>query len=352
MDKHYAIIVGARPNFMKAAPLIKKFQDEGVQFTFIHTGQHFMADMSGIFFRELGLPQPDVFLAGRDMFVNLRRYFEKNSFDGVIVFGDVDSTLAGAVSAFSHGLKVFHIEAGLRSGDERMPEERNRKVVDHLSSLLFVSEPSAIENLLDEGIPEHKIIPVGNLMIESLERNMPAIESSKIVSVLSLKPKSYVVVTLHRRENITNFLRLKKLLKLVDDLNQRVKVVFPIHPSTQAKIYEFKLDHYLHDVLTTTPLSYFDFMSLVKDSQGVVTDSGGIQEETTHLGIPCVTLRISTERPITCQVGSNMVIPEGEEDLEVIIEHLATKFDGKCVPMWDDKVSQRIYENLRTHAND
>lgn len=344
-SKHFAIIVGARPNFIKAAPLLVKFHNEGVKYTLIHTGQHSSNDMSDVFFDDLGLPRPDVRLEG-DMYADLREYFTNHTFDGVIVFGDVDSTLAGAVSAFSKGLKVFHVEAGLRSWDDRMPEEKNRKVVDHLSSLHFVSEPSAIDNLLKEGILYESILPVGNLMIESLEMFKHDIDASNILFDEALTPKKYVVATIHRKEN-TNAMRLKHLLKILAKLSREVKVVFPIHPRTKALIDAYGYTHLLEEINCLGPLGYFDFLKLVKESKGVITDSGGVQEETTHLGIPCVTLRMSTERPITTSVGSNMVLPEGEEDVDVILSHLNRVFEGNCVPMWDNKVSQRIYENLR-----
>ena len=348
-SKHYAVIVGARPNFIKAAPLLKTFDRYNVKYTLIHTGQHYDRDMSLVFFQQLGLPEPDIHLTG-DIFAGLRTHFAEHTYSGTIVFGDVDSTLAGAIGAFTNGQDVFHVEAGLRSFDERMPEERNRKVIDHLSKIHFVSEPAAIDNLRDEGIDSY--VEVGNIMIESLEMFENQIDASDILSIAEVEGISYVVVTIHRRENVQDPERLKYLLGLVAKLNEYVKVIFPIHPGTGEKIEEANLWPILADVFTTYPIGYFSFMKLVKNSLGVVTDSGGIQEETTHLGIPCCTLRNNTERPITVAVGSNKLFPEGMEDVEDMLTHLYVRFDKAPVPMWDRKVSTRIYENLCSHAND
>lgn len=342
--KHYAVVVGTRPNFVKAAPLVKTLKAHGDIVTLIHTCQHYDYTMSDVFFHELGLPEPDVRLGG-DIFAELRAYFAENRFDGTLVFGDVDSTLAGAVAAFTSGQNVFHIEAGLRSFDERMPEERNRKAVDHLSKLHFVTEPSAIENLHNEGI--YTDVAVGNLMIESLETFAEEIDKARLDQL----PEKFVVLTLHRRENVYNHKRLAQLVELIEKVSERVKIVFPIHPGTEKILSKTGLMGRLHRLIFSGPLSYFEFIKLVKLSGGVITDSGGIQEETTHLGIPCCTLRNNTERPITAMVGSNKLFPEGLEDVDAILNHLSSVFESKPVPMWDDKVSERIYENLCSYTN-
>lgn len=348
-SKHYAIIVGTRPNFVKAAPLLKMFKHHGVRTTLIHTRQHHDDNMAGVFFEQLGIPTPDVLLSGSNILSDLCDYYKRNTFDGTIVFGDVDSTLYGAMASYAGGTDVFHIEAGLRSEDERMPEERNRKIVDHISKLHFVTEPSAIDNLHDEGI--YTDIAVGNLMIESLEKFGVQIDRSDVIERYALI-EGCVILTLHRRENIYNKERLESLLKTIEKLSEKVNIIFPVHPGTMMKIEEYGFRNHLWNVLLVPPLSYFDFMKLVKTSSGVVTDSGGIQEETTHLGIPCCTLRNNTERPITLSVGSNRLFPEWDENVDEMVAHLSTKFEAKPVPMWDTAVSRRIYENIRSYSND
>lgn len=355
--KRFAVVLGTRPNFVKAAPFFREARKHSeYNFTLIHTGQHFDYNMSKIFFEGMSIPKPDVFLditgefhsekIGK-MFSSLITYFSNNKFDGIIVFGDVKSTLAGALAAAKNGLMIIHIESGLRCHDRRMPEEINRTIVDHLSDLLFITEPSAYQNLVLEGIPESKIKHVGNLMIESIEIFLDKIMESNILEDLKLKNKAYFVATIHRQENIDNRKYLEKILLLLKELNRTTKVILPLHPGTKKEIIRNNLDKLLNEINVIDPLGYFEFMKLVIESKGVVTDSGGIQEETSHLGIPCCTLRDNTERIITAEIGSNKLFPIDLCSAAEIEMHLnRNDFKSRHIPMWDKKVSQRIFNFL------
>ncbi len=355
--KRIAIILGARPNFVKVAPLTQRVKEyPGFELVLIHTGQHFDENMSKVFFDQMGIPKPDIMLhieaefhtekIGK-MFSSLMDIFHKEKFDAAIVVGDVNSTLAGALAAAKNNCRLIHIEAGLRSHDRRMPEEINRVIVDHLSELLYTTEEQAVTNLLKEGIPPAKIHPVGNLMIESLELYQPNIQASTIISELTLEPKQYIVATIHRVENTDSEDSLRTILNILNKINETTHVVFPLHPGTKQKINNLKLSYLLEPLQIIDPLGYFDFMKLVTDSAGVVTDSGGIQEETSHLGIPCCSLRDNTERPVTLTLGSNKLFPISIEAVPLILEHLARQdFQSRAIPMWDGGVSQRIFDSL------
>ncbi len=357
--RHYAVVLGARPNFVKAAPFFNEAKNHpDYQFTIIHTGQHFDDSMSKVFFDQMKIPCPNIHLdiqgefhtekLGK-MFSALKDIFTKQKFDGVIVFGDINSTLAGAIAA-AKNTKLIHIESGLRSHDRRMPEEINRAIVDHLSDLLFTTEPIAELNLLKEGIDKNKIKYVGNIMIESLETYLHLINESNILDLLGLKKKEYIVVTLHRVENTDNPIILGKLLRLIKDISEKIKVILPLHPGTRQKIALYKFEEIIHDLNIIEPLGYFEFMKLVLESKGVVTDSGGIQEETSHLGIPCATLRDNTERPITLDMGSNKLFPIDEINSNTVVhilEHLnKSTYKDHAIPLWDGLVSKRIFNHL------
>lgn len=355
-QKHIAIIVGARPNFIKAAAFLRSaslYPD--VRFTLIHTGQHYDQNMSKIFFDEMSIAPPAIMLdiqgefhtekIGK-MFNALRKEFESKKYDAVIVFGDVNSTLAGAVAA-AKSMPIIHIESGLRSHDRRMPEEINRVIVDHLSDLLFTTEPSANENLAREGVAPEKVYFVGNLMIETYEKLKSEIEKQTIVGDLGLTPKEYIVATIHRQENTDSPVELKKILEFLVSLSLHWPIVFPLHPGTKRKIEEYGFLPLLEKFKVIEPLGYLAFMNLVKNSHGVVTDSGGIQEETTHLGVPCCTLRENTERPITLTEGSNRLFSPIADQFPALIEHLRrTDFRSGHIQLWDADVSQRIFEKL------
>lgn len=357
--KHYVVIVGARPNFVKAAAFFMGSRNNPhILFTLIHTGQHFDDNMSRIFFEDMQIPKPKINfnISGENhsekigkMFNYLKRYLEKKKITGVIVFGDINSTLAGAIAAVKNKHRLIHIEAGLRSHDRRMPEEMNRVIVDHLSDLLFISEESARGNLLKEGILSEKIVHSGNLMIESLIVFSGQIDKSDILSKLKLKKKSFVVSTIHRVENTDDKKILKKLLILLNDINKKFPVVMSLHPGTRNKIKSFKLGFLIRNLTIIEPLGYFDFLKLVKESMGVVTDSGGIQEETTHMKIPCVTLRDNTERPVTITHGTNKLYPIASinrKSSKDILKYLGKHKVLKNIKFWDDKVSGRIFKYL------
>jgi len=356
--KKIAVILGARPNFIKAAPFFKEaINHPEFEFVLIHTGQHFDDNMSKIFFDEMGIPKPHIHLDTKGefhtekigkMFNGLKDVFEKEKFDAAIVFGDVNSTLAGGIASAKNNCHLIHIEAGLRSHDRRMPEEINRAVVDHLSELLFTTEPSANNNLIKEGITQDKIRYVGNILTESIEVFKDKINNSNIVESLGLDKKQYVLITVHRQENTDSASNLKEILSMLNEINKKRRVVFPLHPGTRKIISEYNLDHLIKDLIITEPLGYFEFMKLALDSKGVITDSGGIQEETTYLGIPCCTLRDNTERPITLKLGSNKLFPIKLESVSQILEHLnRDDFKPRNIPLWDDKVSKRIFDCLK-----
>lgn len=354
-----AVIVGTRPNFIKMAPFIREAKNHPrFDFTIIHTKQHFDDNMSGVFFDELGIPSPDItFTPGGErhtekialMFDKMKDVFKQNKFDAAVVFGDVNSTLAGALAAVKHNCRLIHIEAGLRSHDRRMPEEINRVIVDHLSHLHFVTEQSGVDNLKREGVKDKKIHLVGNIMIESIEIFKDKIESSGVLQELNLKPQGYILATIHRQENTDSPEAVKNIFNLLDDLAQTYPVIIPLHPGTKNKIQEYGLEKLLDNLIVVGPMGYFDFLKLAKESLGVVTDSGGIQEETSHLGVPCCTLRDNTERPITCELGSNKLFSINQTTSSELINHLEKRdFKSKNIPLWDDQVSHRIFEVLES----
>ncbi len=357
-NKKIAVILGARPNFVKAAAFFKEAKKHpDFKFTIIHTNQHHDKEMSDVFFEQMGIPKPDIALEIKasfhterlgKIFNELKNIFSQKKFDAVIVFGDVNSTLAGAITAAKNNYKIIHIEAGLRSHDRRVPEEINRVVVDHLSDLLFVTEPDAEENLIKEGIPKDKIKNVGNLMIESAIIFKDNIDKSEILSKLNLVPKKYILATIHRQENTDSREDLKAVIFLLKEINKVAKVVLPMHPGTQKIIIKYGMEKELSGLFIVNPLGYFDFMKLMSESLGVVTDSGGIQEETTHLKIPCCTLRESTERPVTVEHGSNKLFSLGTDVLREIEEHLKKDFsDKEQIQFWDNKVSKRIFKEIK-----
>jgi UDP-N-acetylglucosamine 2-epimerase (non-hydrolysing) len=357
--KSYLVILGARPNFVKAAPFFRRARDyPNFKFTLVHTGQHFDDNMSKIFFEQMEIPTPDIQLDIKGefhtekigkMFSALKEVIRENSCNGIIVFGDINSTLAGAVAAVSEGKQIIHIESGLRSHDRRMPEEINRAIVDHLSHHLFITEESGRANLLLEGIPEERLHMVGNIMIESIELFRDHFDKSTIIDELGLATGNYTVATIHRQENTDDPHIFERILDALDFVAQQKKVVIPLHPGTRQKIVNFGYESKLQNIVSIEPLGYIDFMKLVIDSGGVITDSGGIQEETSHLGIPCCTLRDNTERPITLTHGSNKLFATDVIDTGGILKHLGrSDFKARRIPLWDTEVSKRIFDVLET----
>ncbi len=351
-------VVGARPNFMKVAPIHRVFErySQVVQHSIVHTGQHYSSEMSDIFFADLEMPSPAFYLGAGSgshaeqtakVMIAFEKICQEHHPDLVIVVGDVNSTFACAVTAVKCGLKVAHIEAGLRSFDRTMPEEINRILTDAVADFAFVTEPSGKENLLKEGWDDWRIFFVGNTMIDSLHFALPKARQSDIVEKLGLEPKRYVVVTLHRPSNVDDSDQLEGLLKVLVDLARERDVVLPLHPRTRKSLIEFGLEHLISGTASIhliEPQSYVAFLALLLEADFVLTDSGGIQEETTTLGIPCLTLRTTTERPITCIMGTNRLVQPSPELVRDAIWTLQNgpRKEFQVAPLWDGDASSRI----------
>ena len=349
-------LVGARPNFIKIAPLhkvLKTFSKE-VTHKICHTGQHFDKNMSKIFFDELDLPKPDFYLGigggtHTEQTARIMIEFEKvllqEKPDLIIVPGDVNSTLAGALTAAKMGIKIAHIESGLRSFDRSMPEEINRIMTDVLADYLFVSEKSGLDNLSREGIDSKKVFFTGNIMIDSLVHYLPAINASLITKKPELSLKNYILVTFHRPNNVDNIKSLKDIINLLNTISKEKKVVFPIHPRTKSNLEKFDLlTQFTKNVILTDPLGYIDFLALAKDAELVITDSGGIQEETTFMGIQCITVRNNTERPVTVDIGTNHL---AGTDIDLVKDTAfrilnGAKKRGSIPELWDGKTANRV----------
>jgi UDP-N-acetylglucosamine 2-epimerase (non-hydrolysing) len=316
-------IVGARPNFMKVAPLHRAFQQQPhVTSKIVHTGQHYDSRMSDVFFSQLNLPRPDYYLgvvAGTqtqqtaDIMTKFEPILLEEKPDWVVVVGDVTSTIACALVAVRNGIRVAHVEAGLRSGDRRMPEEINRILTDSLSDKLFVTEQAGLDNLRRENVPDEKVHFVGNVMIDSLVHYRAKAAALDTVGTLGLTPKQYILMTMHRPSNVDVPEGLQAIVEMVTDTAQHQTVVLPLHPRTAANLTR----HGLMDILTVIPnvrllepQGYLEFLNLMEHATAVVTDSGGIQEETTYLQVPCLTFRSSTERPCTVEMGTNRLLAD------------------------------------------
>jgi UDP-N-acetylglucosamine 2-epimerase (non-hydrolysing) len=354
------VVVGARPNFMKAAPLVESLRSRGFAPVLVHTGQHYDENMSRVFFRELGLPAPDVDLgigsgSHAEQTARIMVAFEKVALekrpDLVVVVGDVNSTVACALVSAKLWIPVAHVEAGLRSRDRRMPEEINRLVTDCVSDLLLTPSVDADENLAAEGVPPAKIHRVGNIMIDSLVRCLPRAGESDILERLSLSPGEYGVLTLHRPSNVDDPEALRGIMGAVHRIGERLKIVFSCHPRTLERLDRIAgLGHHGLDarVLRVPPLGYLDFLKLVSTSRLVLTDSGGLQEESTFLGIPCVTIRENTERPITVTQGSNVLAGSDPARIErCALRALENDGTRRPVPeLWDGRTAPRIVDVL------
>jgi UDP-N-acetylglucosamine 2-epimerase (non-hydrolysing) len=357
------LIAAARPNFMKVAPLHKALaRSDWCTPRLVHTGQHYDANMSDAFFADLGLPQPGVHLGVGSgthaeqtggVMIAYEKECLKNRPDWVIVVGDVNSTVACTLAAAKLGIRVAHLEAGLRSRDRTMPEELNRLATDALADLLWTPSPDADENLLKEGIPKERIECVGNIMIDSLEMMRPAIEARRTREKLKLEPKGFGVVTLHRPSNVDDAQKLERLADMLAKAAANLPLVFPVHPRTRKRLEEAKLLERLQKakgVILTEPLGYNDFMSLVFDCRYALTDSGGIQEETTYLGIPCITLRDNTERPVTVTQGTN-VLARMDDAPGLIGKAVQGAWKkGRIPELWDGKTAGRVAESLKSRA--
>jgi UDP-N-acetylglucosamine 2-epimerase (non-hydrolysing) len=354
-ELHIVHVVGARPNFMKIAPILAACASRpGLRATLVHTGQHYDESMSRLFFEQLAIPRPDVNLdvgsgSHAQQTAAVMQRFEpvlRERRPGlVLVVGDVNSTLACSLTAVKLGIPVAHVEAGLRSFDRAMPEEINRLVTDAVAELLFVTEASAIENLAREGVDAARIHFVGNVMIDTLIAHRAAAAESDVVERLGVRAGEYAVLTLHRPANVDEPAALRGILESLANLAQRMPVVFPAHPRTRAALAEHApLLAAGRGIRVLDPLGYLDFVRLMSDARLVLTDSGGIQEETTILGVPCVTIRENTERPVTVTHGTNRLAGTSSEGIRRTIESvLAT--EKKIVPpppLWDGRAAARI----------
>jgi UDP-N-acetylglucosamine 2-epimerase (non-hydrolysing) len=351
-------VVGARPNFIKMAAIVQELRRRP-RFSprLIHTGQHFSPDMSDNFFEDLDLPQPDANLGAgggsqtqqtAQIMLALESELEDNRPDLLAVVGDVNSTMAAALVGAKLEIPIAHVEAGLRSHDRRMPEEINRVVTDVLADYLFVTEPSGVRNLLTEGIAERKIHLVGNVMIDTLLRFRSKAAASDVLSRLGVRCEGYSVVTLHRPSNVDDPEKLSRLLAMLAELSRRIPVVFPVHPRTRQRIRAESLGE--SQLILTGPLSYLDFLRLMSEARLVLTDSGGIQEETTILQIPCLTLRENTERPITIECGTNKLAgADPARILPMALAALEEKHKPSRIPeLWDGKAAGRILDVLES----
>jgi UDP-N-acetylglucosamine 2-epimerase (non-hydrolysing) len=355
-------VVGARPNFMKIAPVMDEMlrRPDRIQPLLVHTGQHYDEAMSDSFFEDLQIPRPDFNLevgsashaeqTARIMLAFEQIILEHNP-DWVVVVGDVNSTMAATLVAAKLLVKVAHIEAGLRSFDRTMPEEINRLVTDALADLLLTPSPDADENLLREGVKQDKIRFVGNVMIDTLYRNLERAKTSHVLERLNLQKKNYCAMTLHRPSNVDDKATLEGILAALALVQERLPVVFPIHPRTRARLYEFGLTAEIKqqtNLILTEPLGYLDFLQLYSNSRLVLTDSGGIQEETTALGIPCLTLRQNTERPVTVTEGTNRLVGNHPEAIkrEALLA-LKNPLPSARVPaLWDGRTAPRIVDAI------
>ena len=368
-------VVGARPNFMKIAPLMSAYRrSEAVEPLLIHTGQHYDENMSRLFFHDLGIPEPDFNLevgsgSHAVQTAEIMKSFEpvvlRSRPDAVLVVGDVNGTIACGLVAVKLGIPLVHVEAGLRSGDRTMPEEINRVLTDAISDLLFCTERSGVDNLAREGIGAEKAFLVGNLMVDSLLRHRERCKSSAILETLKLLPRDYAVLTLHRPSNVDDQAVLTGILDALAEIQKDVPIVLPLHPRLRKALVDFGLNRRLaamNRLKVTDPLGYLDFLRLMSEAGIVLTDSGGIQEETTILRVPCVTLRENTERPVTLDVGTNRLAGTGTESIltafrsiagEAVIPDvrnressfrstLSNRVAGEVPPLWDGHAAGRI----------
>ena len=353
-------VVGARPNFIKIASILRACRKTPeIQSVLVHTGQHYTENMNKTFFETLGIPNPSINLgvgsgSHAQQTAEIMKRFEpvvlERDPDVVLVVGDVNSTVACALVAVKLGVKIVHVEAGLRSFDRTMPEEINRILTDAISDILFVTEPSGLANLKREGIDGTKVHFVGNVMIDTLEFCREKTVNSRILDDLNLQAKEYVVVTLHRPSNVDQRNALSRILEGLAEIQKEFKVVFPVHPRTYKNLISNGMMKKLEDlpnVLISEPLGYLDFLKLMFESKLVITDSGGIQEESTILGIPCLTIRENTERPITITKGTNILVgTDTSRILNGYRKSLNTIKPYTKPKLWDGKASERIIQIL------
>ena len=357
------VVAGARPNFMKVAPLLREIRRQPeIEPFLVHTGQHYDPNLSAVFFSELGIDAPDVRLnigsgshaeQTAKIMLALEPVILKHQPDVVVVVGDVNSTLAAALVAAKLNIPVAHVEAGLRSFDRAMPEETNRLLTDAVATFLFTPSPEANENLVKEGIPEDRIFLVGNIMIDSLLRNVEQARGLVAQKKWGLAEKGYLLTTLHRPSNVDRPETLAGIILALKEIQQRLPVLFPMHPRTQRRLREFGLEQSIKAcdrLYVTPPLGYLEFLALMMHAAVVLTDSGGVQEETTVLGTPCLTLRENTERPITVTQGTNRIIGANPANIvPSVVSQLEN--NGSTAPkrpaLWDGHTAERIVKILQ-----
>lgn len=361
MKKNVFLVVGTRPNFMKIAPLLSEMgKVPHLRPLLVHTGQHYDFKMSEVFFRDLQISWRPIYLGVRSgshasqtaaIMIAFEKELLSRKTDLVVVVGDVNSTLACSLVAAKMGVRVAHVEAGLRSFDRSMPEELNRMVTDAISDYLFVSEPSGLENLRKEGIPAQKIFYVGNIMIDSLKNNRKAILRSRILQTLRLQAKKYAVITLHRPSNVDHKNSLLQILSILKEISKKINTIYSVHPRSWKMIRKHGLlekFRRLERFKMIQPLGYVDFIRLIQESLFVLTDSGGIQEETTYLKIPCLTMRENTERPATIHWGSNELVgTDKKKVIRCVDKILCGRWRStKIPPRWDGRAAKRIVRKL------
>ncbi|KAA5827409.1 UDP-N-acetylglucosamine 2-epimerase (non-hydrolyzing) [Algibacter amylolyticus] len=354
------IVAGARPNFMKIAPIIEAIQNKkkegfNINYRLVHTGQHYDKNLSGTFFEELNIPLPDSNLEVKSgtqaeqtaaIMIGFENELMVNKCDLVMVVGDVTSTMACTIVAKKAGIKVAHVEAGIRSGDMDMPEEINRIVTDSLTDYFFTTSTYANKNLSALGVPESKVFFVGNVMIDTLLKNKSRLAKPSLWDDLNLSEKKYMVMTLHRPSNVDEEQQLKKLITQIVTLGKDYPIIFPVHPRTKKLLSNLNLN--FDNLYYVNPLGYLEFNYLVKNALAVITDSGGITEETTVMNVPCITLRDSTERPETCDIGTNILVGSDPEKIKNAFNILlsGTWKQGVTPQLWDGNTAKRIVHHL------
>ena len=352
------IVAGARPNFIKIAPIIEAVNDKikqgvNISYRLVHTGQHYDEKMSGSFFKELNITTPNINLEVKEgttiqqiaaIMVKFEEELIQNSSDLVLVVGDVNSTLACALVAQKMGIKVAHVEGGIRSGDWNMPEEINRLVTDSITNYFFTTSIYANQNLRRSGVENERIFFVGNTMIDTLNKNLSRLKEPKFFKEYELKEKDYFVLTLHRPQNVDEVESLNELLKAISKNTRNKKIIFPVHPRTKVILDQLSFE--TNNIIRAQPLGYLEFNFLVKNSLAVLTDSGGITEETTVMGVPCITLRDTTERPETSIVGTNELVGTNPELIKKALEKLfAGNWKKGSIPeKWDGHAAMRIVD--------
>jgi len=360
MSKKVFIIGGARPNFVKIAPLTKQLDVNRIEYRLVHTGQHYDYNMSKIFFEELNIPKPDIFLdAGSGshasqtakIMIEFEKVIINEKPNLVVVVGDVNSTIACALVAKKLFIDVAHVEAGLRSHDMRMPEEINRILTDRISDLLFTTEKSAEINLRKEGINRKKIYFVGNIMIDTLITNLDKSKNLEFNKKFNLEKGTYAIITMHRPSNVDDIEDLSKTADIINLLQEKIKIIFPIHPRTKINLEKYNLIDKMNkqNIILTEPLGYIEFLSLMMNSKFILTDSGGIQEGASFLKVPILTMRENTERPITIKRGTNTLIGTDINKLRIYVDKILSNSykKGKNMDKWDGKTAERIVSILK-----